>query len=171
MEKRDRYVLWPICKTADGWSVPDELLMKLWQQMVGEGRAAKLFYSGTITDEHEWIDWLKDSRNLPVIVMDAREKKVSAIAWLNNVERGSAQIHFCMYGAPAPGIGIKALEYYSKFPGLHVIIGITPEHYDTAIRYAKRIGFTEAGRVPDMLHMAYENRRAGAVITYYEVGR
>jgi hypothetical protein len=171
MERGDRYVLWPICKTADGWSVPDELFIKLWQQMVEEGRAAKLFYGGTVTDEYGWIDWLKDPKNFSVIVMDAREKKIAAVGWLNNFERGTAQIHFCFYGFPHPGAGIKVLEYYSKFPGLHVIVGITPEEYTTAIRYAKRIGFKEIGVIPNMLQMAYENRRMGAVITHYQVRR
>jgi hypothetical protein len=170
MERGDRYVLWPIFMADTGWSVPDELLVKLWQQMVDEGRAASLFYDGRIKDEADWIAWLKDPRNYPVIVMDAREKKISCISWLNNMEMGAAQIHFCMYGHPHPGIGIKSLEYFSRFPGLRVIVGVTPEEYTTAIRYAKRIGFKEVGRIPNMLHMEYENRRMGAVVTYYEVG-
>ena len=74
-----------------------------------------------------------------------------------------------MYGHPHPGIGTVALEYYSRFPGLRVIVGVTPEEYTTAIRYAKRIGFTEAGVVPNMLYMAYEGRRMGEVITHYQV--
>jgi L-amino acid N-acyltransferase YncA len=171
MERGGRYALWPIFMSDTGWSVPDELLAKLWEKMVEEGRAASLFYDGRVKDEAEWIAWLKAPGNYPVIVMDAREKKIAAIGWLNNVDKGAAQIHFCMYGLPDPRMGVKVLEYYSKFPGLHVIVGVTPEHYETAIRYAKRIGFTETGRVPNMLHMAYEQRRAGAVITYYEVGR
>lgn len=171
MERGDRYAIWPICKTDDGWSVPDELLIKLWQQMVDEGRAARLFYTGTVTNGGEWVEWLKDSRNLPIMVMDSREMKIACVAWLNNVDRGCAQIHFCMLGPPATGIGINALEYYSRFPDLHVIVGVTPEEYTTAIRYAKRIGFKEVGVIPNMLQMKYENRRMGAVITYYEVGR
>lgn len=165
----DRFAIWPIAKIDGGWSAPDELLEKLWHKMVEEGRAAKLFYSGFVRNEYDWIDFLKDPLNIPVIVMDAREKKIASIAWLNNVKDGSAQVHFCMYGPPNPGVGIKAISYYSTFPGLHVIVGVTPEHYTTAIRYAKRIGFKEAGRVPNMLHMAYEGKRSGAVITYYEV--
>ncbi len=171
MERGDRYAIWPICKTENGWSVPDELLIKLWQRMVEEGRAAKLFYGGTVTNAAEWIDWLKDPKNLPVIVMDAREKKIACVAWLNNVDKGCAQIHFCMYGYPHPGIGIVALKYFSTFPGLRVIVGVTPQEYATAIRYAKRIGFIEVGAIPNMLDMAHEGRRMGAVITYYEVGR
>ncbi len=171
MNQGERYALWPIFRTDDGWTVPDALLVKLWEQMVREGRAAKLFYSGTVANEFEWIDWLKDPSNFPVIVMDSREKKIAAIAWLNNKNSGTAQIHFCMFGPPHPGVGEKVLRYFSSFPELHVIVGVTPEEYTTAIRYAKRIGFKAAGRIPNMLYMAYENRRMGAVITYYEVGR
>lgn len=167
-----RFQIWPLAKMEDGkWSVPEGLLENIWIQMCREGRASRLFYTGHIRELADWLDWCYTPANLMQFVIDSRTKKFAAVTWLNNVRDGVAEAHFCMLGPPHPELGEAVLSYWSALPGVVTIVGCTPEHYTTAIKYAKRIGFKECGIIPNALRMAYENRRAGAVMTHYQTGK
>ena len=163
-----RYAIWPVVKMDDGlWSAPDVMLEGIWKQMVEEGRFNTLFYTGYVRTLADWMDWCKTPANLMQIVVDVGRTKLAAVTWLNNIKDGTAECHFCMLGPPHPELGRTVLEYWSALPGVKVIVGCTPENYTTAIKYAKRIGFKEAGMIPQALNMAYEGCRVGAVMTYY----
>ena len=149
------------------WSVPDEILAGLWAQMCQSGKAMRLFYNGTVRTVDEWISWLKEPSNIVVLVADALNKKIACVAWLNNAREGSAQVHFCMLGMPRAEIGVMALNYWASLGPLYVIVGITPESYTDAIRYAEKIGFKKKGEVTNLCNMVYEGRRESGVITEY----
>lgn len=163
-----KYVIWPVVQMDGGeWSVPDVVLEGVFKQMAEEGRFGTLFYTGYVKGLPDWMNWCHNPANLMQVVVDAGDKKIAAVTWLNNVKDGTAEAHFCMLGPPHPELGETVLAYWAALPNIAVIVGCTPENYTTAIKYAKRIGFKEAGMIPQALNMAYEGRRVGAVMTYY----
>ena len=167
MEQGERYALWPAAFVDGVFSVPDELLSALWWEMVDKGKHRQLFYNGAIRDDAGWIGWVKDPDNYVVLVVDQRRVKVACVAWINHAVDGAALAHFCMLGLPRVEIGKTVLKYWSALPGIHVLVGFTPETNTGAVRYAKSIGFKESGLIPAMCNMVYEGRRVGAVVTAY----
>lgn len=167
----EKYQLWPAAYVGGQFSVPDEILRFLWREMVRTGKDTALFYNGGVEDEGQWITWLKNPDNYPVLVIDTDTEKIVCIAWMNHAVDGAALVHFCMLGFPRPEIGETVLKYWSGMGALSVLVGFTPETYTAAIKYAKLIGFKESGYIPRMCNMVYEGRRVGAVITTYLVNR
>jgi hypothetical protein len=167
MEQGDRYALWPAAFVDGAFSIPDEVLAGLWREMVATGRDKGLFYNGAVTDESGWIAWIKDPANYPVLVADTTRNRIVCVAWLNNAVDGAALVHFCMLGMPRPEIGKAVLRYWSRVSILHVLVGFTPDSNMAAVKYARSIGFVDAGYIPSMCNMIYKGRRVGAVVTTY----
>jgi hypothetical protein len=165
----ERYQLWPCAFVNGVFSVPDEILSFLWRELERTGKYRDLFYNGGVATEEQWIAWVKDAGNYPVLAVDLVSMKIAGIAWLNNAVDGAALIHFCMLGLPRPEIGETVLRYWSGMGALSVIVGFTPDTNMAAVKYAKRIGFTVSGYIPKMCNMIYEGRRVGAVVTTYLV--
>lgn len=166
----ERYFLWPMAQVDGEWSAPDEVWAQVWGIMVKTGRAERLFYNGYIRTYDDWLAWVKDRSNLVVLVVDSRSKKFACVAWLNNISEGAAQVHFCfLESLPRPEIGKLVLSYWSGLPGIHVIIGLTPESHPTAVKYAEKMGFTIQGIIPSFCNLAYEGRRVGAVVSSYPI--
>jgi len=163
----ERYQLWPAAFVNGSFSVPDEILRFLWREMAQTGKNESLFYNGGVRDEGEWLSWMKNPDNYPVLVIETLSKKIVCIAWLNHIVDGAALVHFCMLGLPRAEIGKTVLRYWSGIGALSVLVGFTPETFTAAIKYAKRIGFVESGYIPLMCNMVYEGRRVGAIITVY----
>lgn len=168
MDQGDRYALWPGAFIGGQFSIPDEVLASLWREMAATGKHRHLFYNGNVTDEAEWIAWIKDQANYPILAVDTSNHRIICIAWLNNAVDGAALAHFCMLGLPRPEIGKSVLRYWSKMGMLHVLVGFTPETNTGAVRYAEKIGFRRAGYIPAMCNMVYEGRRVGAIVTAYQ---
>jgi hypothetical protein len=97
------------------------------------------------------------------------------VAWLNNFEHGTAQVHFSSVGRYRRGTANMVIDYWRKFRNeigertFHVLCGITPETHTTARKLVRITGFTELGIIPSLLHLAYEGRRVGGVISYQEL--
>lgn len=167
-----RYFLWPMAQVDGEWSIPDAVWAMVWKRMVESGRVQATFYNGYIRTFDDWLSWVKSPSNIVVLVADSTSKNISVVAWLNNVSEGAAQAHFCfLNGLPRPEIGKMVLSYWSVFPGLHVIIGLTPESHPEAVRYAGMIGFEIQGTIPSFCNLAYEGRRVGAVVSSYPTQR
>lgn len=168
----NRYYLWPMALVDGEWSIPDQVWAHVWGIMVKTGRAERLFYNGYIRTYDDWILWVKDRSNLVVLAVDSKSKKFACVAWLNNIAEGAAQAHFCFIESmPRPDIGKSVLAYWSGFPGLYVITGLTPESHPEAVRYAEMIGFAIQGTIPSFCNLAYEGRRVGAVVSSYPIQR
>ena len=164
----ERYKIWPLAKLPDGsYSVPDFVLLRIWDDIFADGRYKSLFYNGGVKTPFDWMAWIKSPANFPVLVVDTMQRKVVCIAWINNAVDGAAMAHFCMLGLPRVEIGKAVLQYWSGVDGLKVLVGFTPESNTGAVKYAKKIGFVESGYIPMMCNMVHEGRRVGAVVTTY----
>ena len=163
------YHLWPIVMQNEECSVPDVILYGVWKQIVDEGKAGQLFYGGTVKCAADFLTFLKDPMNLPVLVVDEEAKKIVFLAWLNGLQDGHAYGHFCSLGPFKRGAVNAFLDYWRSWNMFRLIIGLTPETNDLALRAIRMAGFKTLGILPRLCMMAHENNAlVGGVISYIE---
>jgi hypothetical protein len=171
------FVLIPYIEVNGSWALPDDAMKGLYRMMVKEKTSRKVWYSGSVQSEDDFVRVSKSMGTHTVIIL-TKDGKPGAISWLNNFLAASAQIHFVLFrevwGEKSQEVGQMALDYFFGLknkdgdPFLKVLMGITPESYDLAIRYIKSLGVTVIGTIPNFLHNYYTNETMGAVISYLE---
>lgn len=171
-----RYQVIPyVFSVADSrWSIPDHTMSYVWDKMVDEQRVEHLFWSGGIRSEIDFISFLREPGNYPILVFDAEIWEAKAIAWLNGIEMNHALVHFCCLGKFRLACCKMGLDYWRSIkaidgkPLFSVLLGVTPETNELAIRVSKMLGFQRVGIIPKLCPMAYLNRTVGGVITYMD---
>ena len=173
-----RYQIFPIVMTKGQLNIPDDVLAGIWRQMVEEEKAQKVFYNGYITSVYDFINFIKNSGVLPILIADNETESFVHIAWISDYGGGHACMHHCSLGKFKRGAGKAILKYYELFqdpeaggPAFQVLIGITPENNAAAVRVAKLMGFKIVGTVPMLCHDVYADKRIGGVISYYQYHR
>ncbi len=162
--------LWPLIKYEDKWTIPDSVLIDIWDKMVLDKNVEIVFYDACIKDRDEWLRFIKDPHVFPVIVTG--DKETIGLGWLTEVWQGTAQVHFCYLNRLMLKAGKMVLEHWNNVfrNHLHVLWGITPETYETVLKIIHKWGFISIGTIPKMCCLAYEGKRVGAVISYYLLG-
>ena len=174
-----RYMVFPLIQEHGQWNIKDEVLSDVWNQMVAEKRAHKVFYNGYITSVFDFINFLKTGGVLPILIGNNETKKLCHIAWISDYGGGHACLHHCALGQFKRGAAQTILEYYSQFKDpttgcllFETLIGITPENNEAAIRVAKLMGFKLLSPpVPKLCNDVYTGKQVGGVISYYEYKR
>lgn len=166
----NEYKVWPYALMESGnWSIPDELILWIWDKMCESGREKHVFWNGCVRDGLSFIAFLRRYDTYPIVVVDTQKGEPCAIGWLNGVERTHALVHFCVLGKPWPGIGQAALEYWKSFGLLKVLVGITPETNRPALKYVGKLGFEVVGTIPKLCEMHYDGTLVGGVVTYRDM--
>ena len=160
-------IVWPYLKIENNWTISDEIISAAWDKMVGLNRVEPTWYDGSVKTREEFDAFLRDPYLFPVFVADADTMRLWVIAWLNDIVDGTARAHFCYLDRYHSDVFDKVLDYWKKIESLRVITGITPESYKLVLRIIQRGGFQTAGTIPQICNMHYENRREGAVVSYY----
>lgn len=171
VKSNDKFEVYPLIQVEGKWTVPDEVLVGIWGQIVSEGKDKELFYDATIKTPFEWMEFIKRPGTYPILVVDKKKKTVVHIAWLKDVFDIGAWAHHCSVGKYQRGAWEAARDYWKKyFPNLKLLLGITPETNEPAIKFLQKIcKFTVVGKIPLMCNMGYENKRVSAIISYYEL--
>lgn len=151
--------LWPLAFINDQWSIPDDVLIHVWGQMVWEGRDKWTMYGGDIQTDADWLEFMHHPNNLPVLVMDG--DRPCLIAWLNTIGDGHAFGHFCALGKYRRHSMEKVFEFWDDFrdsdrkPLFHVILGIIPTSNKQACRFVTNIlKLKTIGVIPHICRMA-----------------
>ena len=171
-----RYQVFPLIMEHGQMNIPDEVLASIWAQMVTENKAQKVFYNGYITSVYDFITFLKTGGVLPILIADNETKSFVHIAWISDYGGGHACLHHCSLGKFKRGAGKAILRFYELFKdpetggaAFQVLIGITPENNDPAVRVARLMGFKMlTPAVPMLCHDVYADKRVGGVISYYQ---
>jgi len=164
-----KYAIWPMACIDGQWSIPDDILLGIWKQMVNSGKATKVFYNGTVRNADEWMAWTKSIGNYFVLVVNASEKKIAAVGWINAAHNGYGLAHFCVLGMPRPEMGSLAINYWKSLGYFNVLIGITPETYSGVLRFIEKIGFVRGCTIPYLCELVYEGKIVGGVISYFDM--
>ena len=149
------------------WSLSDSVMSAIWLQLEQEGKIEQLFYDGAIRDVTGWLHHLKQPRIFAAVIADMDKGVPVHMAWLTDVADGVAWAHHTAIGKYCRGVWEKYLEYWKTF-NLRILLGMTPETNELAVKFLKKIcKFTIVGVIPQICNMAYEDRRVGGVISYY----
>ena len=164
-----KFEIYPLVRRPDGWSIPDEVLVGIWDQIVAEGKKQDLFYDNTINTVFEWVEFLKRPGTYPLLIVDTKKKTVIHITWLKDVFDIGAWCHHCSVGQYRRGAWEAGRDHWRKyFPNLKLLLGMTPETNTQAIRFLEKIcKFTIVGKIPQMCN--FGDHRVSAVISYFEL--
>lgn len=168
MIEKVRYMVWPLFWLPDGQpSVPDSVLWGVWAQMTNEGKAASVFYGGTITTGEAFIAFMRSPQIHACLVADQEKQKLVFLAWLTDYD-GTPVGHFCSLGKYRHGAAEAVLAYWKKL-GVKTVVGITPELNLMALKLIDHLGFRVlSGPIPGICCMS-DGSRMGAVISYREL--
>ncbi len=172
MERRSnsKFEVYPLVRIEGNWTIPDEVLLGVWVQIVEEGKDKTLFYDGSVTTPFEWMEFIKRPGTYPILIADKEQKRVVHIFWLKDVFDAGAWVHHCSLGRYCYGAWGAARDYWKTHcASLKLLLGITPENNEKTLKLAQKIWkFTVLGKIPQMCLMADGNRIAG-FIGYYEL--
>jgi len=168
-------IIMPYVLVDGTWSIPVDVMGQIYVRMVEENKAGSLFYNGGISSPYDFIDFMQDKNNYPVVIFDGT-MDVGMLAWLNPMNDGNAQAHFCTFKGHNPlKMGKALLEWWGNYEDSNgvlfkTIVGITPETYYMALKYIDKLGFTQIGILPNFCYLKKEDTRVGGVVSYYIPG-
>lgn len=153
----------PFAKIDGYWTFDDNYLSSVFDKMAYDGSHKKVFWDGRVKTSQEFINYLKDPKNLPVFVFENDELKL--FAWINSIGRNYAFVHYCTFnrGEDKTNIIDEAIGYWFGFedegkPLFDVLIGMTPTNNKHAIKFLEKCGFTQVGSIPDMADDVYRGK-------------
>ena len=163
--------IYPYVHTGEGWSIADSVMAGIWFQLEQEGKVEHLFYDGAVKDVTDWLAHIKQPRVFPIVVADVEKHIPVHVCWLTDVADGIAWAHHAALGKYHRGVWETVIDYWSKFE-LRLLLGMTPETNERAVKFLRKIcKFQVVGVIPGLCNMAYENRRVGGVISYYQFAK
>lgn len=168
-----KFQIMPYAKIEGKWTIPDDAMKWAWYQMLEQNRAYQTFYDASVRTAQGFIEFMQDSRNLPVFIFDEKFTQMYMVAWLNDITLRTAQSHFCCIGKYHRGMAEAVTDYWSTFkhtdkrPLFLTIIGLTPATYTTALKLLKIAKYIIIGKIPNACFMADQGEFIPGIISYY----
>lgn len=168
-----KFEIYPLIQIDGEWTIPENVLLGIWHQIVNEGKDKHLFYDGTIKTAFEWMEFIKRPGTYPLLVAEIESKKVVHIAWLKDIFDIGAWGHHCSIGPYQRGAWEAVRDHWKKyFTNLKIVLGITPETNEKALKFALKIcKFKRVGKIPLLCNMAYEDKRVAGIISYFQLAK
>lgn len=134
-------------------TISDNDIKDIFSRMKQEGTLKTVFYNESITNEDEFLRFFKCGSNF--IVVAYLDKEMCGFGWINNLNKTYAFTHFCFFkeywGEKTDGIGKACLDYFDSWDSFKVFVGMVPAFNKRAIKFVKRMGYTEIGTIPEMV--------------------
>ena len=152
---------------------PDSYLKCLFERMQTEKLIGKVFYDGNVQTAEDFLDMMKYGQNKLFMIFMGNE--LAGIVWLNNFQRRSANIHFCLFknawGKESVSIGkaiLKEFLYMKDSQGyvFDVLIGETPANNRLAVKWIHESGMTVVGEIPNATWDYTIEKSIPSVISY-----
>lgn len=150
------------------WTVSDAEMADLFDRMYCEKNLETVFYDGTVAGKDDFLAYFKNPDVAAIGAWDARKNPIVWI-WLTGIHNGTAFIHFCTFRGPSTRRKVRAACYivHTLAEYCRCLVGVTPETFSGACHFARALGFETLGTVPQMIYLHYEQKRVGAVISYF----
>ena len=108
----------PYVRLEDGtYSIPDAVMIALYNQIVQEGSHRAVFYGGTVKNAGNWLDLCKRKENVLHTIWE--NDRPQMIAWLNTWGGNHANAHFCIFkeawGKNTVELAHKTIDYWFKW--------------------------------------------------------
>lgn len=175
-QEEPRWQIWPYAVVDGRSTIPEHILRGLWDQLEQEDKVQSLFHDGSVTNADQWVKFLGNPGVSPVISVDTEgTPRITFIGWLSDRGPMAAKAHFVSVGPYQRGAARAILRYWDSLiddfgnPCVPMLVGVTPESNEKALRTIKTLGFKVIGTLPNFCAMAYEHpRKVGGVISYRE---
>jgi len=163
----------PYVQVDGAWSLPDSVMIGLWDKMVLENTSKRVFCTGTVKTEAEFLKLMKAPTNS--VMTQWIEDEPAFIGWINNFTPCSAMIHFnCfknIWGRKTVEAMKAALKYYFSFKDgnrhlFDTIVGMIPSDNKLAILLTQKAGAIGLGTIPDYAVNTYTEEKTGLYICY-----
>jgi hypothetical protein len=167
----------PYVEVNGAWTFTDSYLLEMWDQMVSEGTAKKVFFQGKVTSGKDLIKWCKSPANEVVIGIGDNDQLPLIFTWLNGVEDRRAWFNFNIFkrawGKDSHKLAVQVGYYYLYMKDqegnyiFDVLIGLTPSNNRLALQMVKKMGATSIGEIPLLLTNHWTGKRVGGVFSYF----
>lgn len=160
-------------------TMSDAYMAGLFRQMQEEGTAKRVWHSGTIQTEQEFVRWMKNPIIYSMLITDD-EGAPLILSWIAGVEEGRGWFNFCVFKKAwgrkkSEEVGRAAAQYWLRMrnskgePVFHVLLGITPSTNRLALSFIRACGAKSLGPpVPSFGADYWTGQRYDAVISYIE---
>lgn len=172
----EQFAIIPYARVDGVPTLPAALLQALQERMRSEGLERWLLFDSVPAPALESIAVSGAVRFFSVVVDKKKPPgHPAALFWLTDGPGQASLIHFCIFreywGGAARAIGAYVLKELlsmtvrgeALYP---VIMGMPPDFNVHAVRYARDIGMTLIGTVPNVFYDPHEGRMAGAAVLY-----
>lgn len=166
--------LLPYVRIDGEYTLSDFVLHGFFQQLQEEKTAQIVFQDGFICNGVDFINFLKEPRNLPAFAFI--DNKIVGVAWINGITGKHAFAHFALlksiWGKHSEEVGKAYLQYWfalpstKKEPLLDVILGFIPAKNSHALQFIKRLGFKQVGEIPSIMYNAIDHEYEAGVLSY-----
>lgn len=185
----DEIVIVPYTKIGDEWTIKDKALGYIWNKLVDEGTAKKVFNTGTIRCEDDFVRFMKSPNN--TVMTEWIDNDIVFLGWVNNITNGSAFSHFIcfktIWGKRSRAAFRISLEYWFSFErdfgvpqhGGHIgygkkmfntLIGLISDNNKVAVNMVKKCGVKVLGTIPNYSHDVYMDEPIGVTVCYIQQG-
>lgn len=148
---------------TDKWSIPEEEIRKAFRITKDEGSLEKVFLSGRIRTEDQFLSYMQDRKNLPVFIF---EPEISGYAWINGIHSSYAFVHCCFFKniwGKNKHIVDSIVSYWFSFTGndgkplFKTLMASVSLDNKPVNKFLLRNGFTLLGAVPNIGYDGYRN--------------
>ena len=141
-------------------------IKSVYSRMVDEGTDRIVFSDGTVNTPEDFLAIMKYGQNYLFVVEN--EADLSAIMWFNRVRYKTCYAHFCGFngsiGVGSVDIGRFAIDHllgvtddFGK-PCFETVLGLIPSWNIVGIKWLKKVGLIEIGKIPNALWDEKENK-------------
>ena len=146
-------------------NIPDAMFHWFWDQMVEQGLAETVFYSGHVRDSYQFALLIK-TQTVPTIFIDDDTQRPVCMVWLSDAVDGRALGHFCILKEGRKyklEMSAEILRYWIEVLGVNTILGVVPSFNKPAVKFMGEMGFVILGEIPTMVQHAgnYESAFIG----------
>ena len=149
----------PYSKVGGEWSIPDPIMVGLWDKAIKQGVDRKTFRGQSIVDSGQFLALMQTQGILPLLCVD--DFNPVCVAWLNSIGEKHGFCHFFFFKefwGKAEQYGNEILDYW--FQLVETIVGILTPDNRLAIQYAAKVGFVRLGEIPHVGVFFYKTRDA-----------
>ena len=143
----------------------DTFIKSLYSRILNEGLAPIVFSDGGIRTPDDFLEFMKYGQNF-LFVIDS-DIDIAAVLWINRILDKTCYAHFCgfqsSWGKGSVDIGQFAMRHVFGVKDdkgdfcFETVLGLIPSWNIVGIKWLKKVGLVEVGKIPNALWSALEN--------------
>lgn len=176
--RRNNLNLIPYTQINGEWTIPDDLIMGLFDKMVADGNYQTFYLNAAVKSREKFLKTCKN----PVFAVHiiVRDDGVPVTLWvLQGTTNNFAYVHICGFEGATREEKLESAHMSKDYwfslerdgkPILDVLIGIFPETNKSIKNFAVRAGWKVLGTIPRILYDYWQGKQVGGTYCYVARG-